>query len=248
MTSRAILIIGGTRGTGLVIAKLLEQRGFPVRVLARDPATAKPRLGAGIQIAVGDITKAETLPGAIKDAKHIIFTAGCRSGRPAREARIKSTEYEGVLNTIACAQAARFRGRFMYMTASGVGSQSCMAMCLNLYKGNTLRWRRRAEEAIRESGLDYTIIRTGILQNGGGGRRTIKITQQPLPLSVRYRIARADVANLFVAAMEHPRASRATFEVVWANSAPAALLPALLDGLKPDAEIIAVKDLTETCL
>jgi len=239
-----ILVIGGTRGTGLLIAKLLEERGSLVRVLARDPAAAKPKLGAGIQIAAGDITKAETLPGAIKDAKHIIFTAGCRSGRPAREALIKTTEYEGVVNTIACAQTASFRGRFMYMTASGVGTQSWLARCLNLYKGNTLHWRRRAEDVIRASGLDYTIIRTGVLQNGGGGRRAIKITQQPLPLSLRYRIARADVAELFVAAMEHPRASRATFEVAWANSAWAAQLTELLDGLKPDhAEMTVAKDL-----
>ncbi|HEX6716205.1 MAG TPA: SDR family oxidoreductase [Pyrinomonadaceae bacterium] len=234
---RPILIIGGTRGTGLLIAKLLEQRGSSVRVLARDPAAAKPRLGAGIQIAVGDITKAETLPGAIKDAKHIIFTAGCRSGRPAREARIKSTEYEGVLNAIAGAQAASFRGRFMYMTASGVDSQSWMARCLNLYKGNTLRWRRRAEEAIRESGLDYTIIRTGVLQNRGGGRRAIKITQQPLPLSVRYRIARADVAQVFVRAMEHPNASCATFEITWGDNAQSEPWSKLLETLKPDAAL-----------
>ena len=35
-----ILVIGGTRGTGLLIAHLLTQQGAAVRVLARNPARA----------------------------------------------------------------------------------------------------------------------------------------------------------------------------------------------------------------
>ena len=75
-----------------------------------------------------------------------------------------------------------FLGRFLYMTSSGVFTRSVMAICLNLYKGNTLSWRRHAEDAIRESGLDYTIIRTGMLVNRPGGRRAIHVTQEALPL------------------------------------------------------------------
>jgi len=163
----------------------------------------------------GDITKPETLRPAFAGVRHAVFTAGVHSGHPAREARIKATEYDGVLNTLAAARHAGFTGRFLYMTSSGVTARSFATFALNLYKGNTLVWRRRAEDAIRDSGLDYTIIRAGVLLNAAGGQRAIVITQQPLPLSPRYRIARADVADVFVAAMEHPRASRATFEVVW---------------------------------
>ena len=61
------------------------------------------------------------------------------------------------------------------------------------------------------------------------------VTQRPLPLSIRDRIARADVADVFVAALDHPRAVRATFEVVWGDGPPRDSLPALLDQLKPDA-------------
>ena len=232
-----ILIIGGTRGTGLLIARLLEQRRVSVRVLARDPAGGAAALGPRIEVVAGDITKEETLPAAIEGTNHIIFTAGCRSGRPASEARIKATEYEGVLNTLKSVRQAGFVGRFMYMTSSGGATRSLMSACLNLYKGNTLVWRRRAEDAIRGSRLDYTIIRTGMLLDSPGGRRAIKLTQEALPLSIRYRIARADVAEAFVAALEHPRASRATFEVVWAHSGRPAPWSALLQRLKPDAEL-----------
>jgi len=232
-----ILIIGGTRGTGLLIARLLEQNENSVRVLARNVDRARTALGPNVEIVSGDITKPETLKHAVTGAKHIIFTAGCRSGRPASEKRVKETEYEGLLNTIASAQAERFGGRFLYMTSSGVATQSWLAACLNLYKGNTLSWRRRAEDALRRSGLDYTIIRTGMLQNKRGGQRPLKITQQQLPLSIRYGVARADVAQVFVTALAIPSTSRATFEVVWTRNEGSERWPELLERLKPDREL-----------
>jgi uncharacterized protein YbjT (DUF2867 family) len=228
-----ILVIGGTRATGLLIAHLLLERGATVRVLARDPARARTRLDGRIEIVPGDLTKKATLAPALAGVRHIVFTAGSRSGFPARESRIRATEYEGVNDTLAAASASGFSGRFLYMTASGVERASFASFCLNLYKGNTLRWRRRAEESIRASGLDYTIVRCGFLLNSPGGRHSLSVTQEALPLSLRYRIARADVAEVFVASLAHPRASRATFEVVWGGSGQS--LNAQLDSLKPDA-------------
>jgi uncharacterized protein YbjT (DUF2867 family) len=96
-------------------------------------------------------------------------------------------------------------------------------------------WRRRAEDAIRASGVDYTIVRTGMLLNRPKGQRAIRLTQEALPLSFRYRIARADVAEVFVAGLGEPRASRSTFEVVW-DRQPVEDWRALLKGLKSDAE------------
>jgi len=108
-----------------------------------------------------------------------------------------------------------------------------------LYKGNTLSWRRRAEHEIRASGLDYTIIRTGMLLNRPSGQHALVVSQDALPLSRRYRIARADVAEAFVAALDHPRAVRTTFEVIWGRGSRQADWPALLGGLQPDAAPIA---------
>lgn len=229
-----ILVIGGTRGTGELIVKLLVARGIAVRVLSRR-ATGAPS-GSAAEIVAGDVTQARTLPPALTAVRDIIFTAGVRSGHPARESLIKATEYDGVLNTLAAARQTGFDGRFLYMTSSGVTGRSFATFALNLYKGNTLLWRRRAENAIRDSGLDYTIVRAGVLLNAVGGRREIVITQRPLPLSLRYRIARADVAELFVAARAHPRASRATFDAVWGRG-PRTALASLLDSLEPDSAV-----------
>ena len=164
---------------------------------------------------------------------HIIFTAGVAVG-PAREALIIATEYEGVRHTLAAVRRAGFRGRFLYMTSIGVTRDSLAGTLLNLVKGNTLRWRRRAEEELRASGVDYTIIRAGFLRNRPGGRRAIEIGQAAHPLTPKYRIARADVAETFVEALKHPRTSRTTFEVVWGRGPRREGWDVLFGRLTPD--------------
>jgi uncharacterized protein YbjT (DUF2867 family) len=233
-SKQPVLIIGGSRGTGLLIAQLLASRGERVRVLARNPAAAAERLG-GIDVVAGDITNAQTLGPVLRDVAHIVFTAGIRSGRATSRGRIRTTEYEGVLNTLEAARRAAVT-RFLYMTASGVGRPSFWSVALNIYKGNTLVWRRRAEDAIRESGLAYTIIRAGMLWNRPAGTHTIEITQRALPLSPHYRIGRADVAEVFAAALHHPRAVRATFEAVWGRRGATGQqgLTEMMDRLVPD--------------
>ena len=209
-----VLVVGATRGTGFLVARLLLQRGHRVRALARDPVRGAAVLGSDVEVVAGDVTKPETLTGAVQGVDHVIFTAGVAVGM-RRERTIIATEYRGVLNTLDALKSAGFRGRFLYMTSIGVTQPSVAAAFLNLIKGNTLRWRARAEEAIRESGVDYTIVRAGILVNGPAGRRAIEVHKEPLPLSPKYKIARADVAAAIVDALQRPDASRTTFDVVW---------------------------------
>ena len=234
-TPELILVIGDTRGTGLLIARLLHRQGQRVRVLARDRVRALALFDPSVQVVEGDLTRPKTLRAAIEGVRHIVVTAGCRSGYPVRESQVKVVEYEGMLNTLAVARQLKFAGRFLYMTSSGLTAASPFATCLNLWKGNTLVWRRRVEAEIRASGVNYTIIRTGILLNRPGGKHRILVTQQPLPLAFRYRIARADVAEVFATAIEHPKTLRATFEVVWGRRGEPQPVGGLLATLLPDA-------------
>ncbi|HYT71032.1 MAG TPA: SDR family oxidoreductase [Gemmatimonadales bacterium] len=229
-----VFVVGGTRGTGLLIAHLLLRSGYPVRVLARDPSAAARRLGSAVDVVPGDVTKSDTLGSAVKDVSHLIFTAGVAVG-PAREKLIVATEYQGVLNTLAAARQAGFNGRFLYMTSIGVTRPSLSAAVLNLVKGNTLRWRKRVEDEIRTSGVNYTIIRAGFLLNSPGGKRAIEVSQQAHPLAPRYRIARADVAETFVQALNHANTARTTFEVVWGKGSHGEQWELLFSRLKPDS-------------
>jgi hypothetical protein len=82
--------------------------------------------------------------------------------------------------------------------------------------------------------------KAGMLLNSPGGRRAIQVTQEALPLSIRHLIGRADVAKVFVAGLEEPRASRATFEIVWARGDQPRPWFAMLQSLKSDAELSAL--------
>lgn len=232
--TQQILVVGGTRGTGLLIVKLLLREGYGVRVLTRNRSQAAARLGPAVELAPGDITSPETLPTAVRDVTHIIFTAGVPTGL-VREERIIATEYRGVLNTLGAAHDVGFSGRFLYMTAIGGSRPSLSAAVLNLVKGNTLRWRTRVEEETRASGVDYTIIRAGVLLNRPGGRRAVIVSQAAHPLAPWYRIARADVAEVFVEALKHPSTSRTTFEVVWGRGPRDEQWDVLFRRLTPDA-------------
>ena len=232
--SATVLVIGGSRGTGLLAARLLERRGVPVRVLARNPSRAAADLGPGVEVVAGDITRPDTLPAAVDGAGRIIFTAGVRSARPAGEALVRATDYGGPVHTLAAARATGMTGRFVYMTSIGIRTPSVAGRLLNAVKGNTLVWRKRVEDEIRASGLDYAILRAGFLANGPAGRREIAVSQGDLPLAPRYRIARADVAEALVESLYHPATSRVTFEVVNGRGPRRTGWVDLLDNLRPD--------------
>src|SRR5712692_681756 len=145
-----VLVIGATQGTGYQIATRLLQEGYRVRALARNEAKAKRALSSPVDVVVGDITRAGTLPDAIKDVDHVIFTAGVTQ-RPVGERLIIATEYEGVKNAITAARNTGFNGRFLYMTSLGVTKSSLAAIFLNLIKRNTLKWRDRKSTRLNSS-------------------------------------------------------------------------------------------------
>jgi len=73
--NQRVLVIGATQGTGHMVVNLLLRDGHQVRALARNEAKAKEKLSSPVEIVVGDITKLNTLPNAMRDVDHIIFTA-----------------------------------------------------------------------------------------------------------------------------------------------------------------------------
>ena len=231
---RPILVCGGTQGTGELIARRLLASGHGVRVLARTPAKAREKLGDRVEIIEGDVTKPASLPAAIEGAGHILYTIGIPRRFAGSEA-VRRTVLDGTLNTLEAARKARLPGRFMYMSALGTTRGSWLGALLNLIKGDTLKLRREVEREIRASGITHTIIHAGILLNVAAGQRPVEISQEALPLRPRYRIARADVAEVFVRAMKHPAAANATFDVVWARrGADPGPIDAQLSRLSPD--------------
>ena len=76
--SSPVLVVGGTRATGLLAVRLLKERGVQVRVLAREPSGVEARTGPGVSRAdVADIL-VETL--RCERAFHATFEVAWGSG------------------------------------------------------------------------------------------------------------------------------------------------------------------------
>lgn len=211
-----ILVIGATQGTGEIIVRLLLEKNMTVRIFARNEEKAREKFGEKVEIIVGDLQNPTAMPEAVKDIDHIIFTAGVTK-RPCGEELIIQTEFEGMKKTLEAAKNTGFSGRFLFLSSIGVTNGNWASWLLNKVKGNALKWRLAMEDEIRQSGFDYTIIRAGFLMNGEAGSRQIELSQNEYPLYLRYRIARADVAKIFVKALKNENANRKTFDAVWGD-------------------------------
>ena len=103
-------------------------------VSASNPAKASADLGVSFEVVAGDLTKADSLPPAVRGVDHIIFTAGAPSGRYAPEGLVKATDYQGVVDTLLAASSAAFRGRFVYLNSIGIATPSLAGTLINLLK------------------------------------------------------------------------------------------------------------------
>ena len=192
-----ILVIGGTRGTGKLCIERLIARGDRVRLAARNTEKARKLFGDRVEHVTVDLAHPDaTLKDCFDGIDHVIFTAAVPAG-PAKESAVRTVDFEGVVATLAAAKAARFQGRFVYMTTIGVHHQSAFMAFLNFIKGDLSGWRARAEEAIVSSQVDYAIVRAGALTNGSGGR-SLSVTPGDRPLTFGTWVNRDDVARVIV--------------------------------------------------
>ncbi len=212
-------VIGCTRGTGLQIARQLAERGAPVLGVARDPVKARGLLPAAAEIRPGDVTDPDSLRALRFGAYRAIFFAvditGGVAGRglfkPASE--IRTVTYQGLVNVADAAKAAAFTGRFVLVSGMGSELPSFTGRLLNAIKGDLQRNQRDRDAYLRNSGLDWSIGRGGILTDESGGRADILIPPPIHRLSLFRRVARADLARALIAAADAPAASARTFDV-----------------------------------
>merc|ERR1711862_500082 len=142
-------------------------------------------------------------------------------------------DFEGIAQL---ATAAKEHGvkRIVAVTTASTGSPwAPAAIFLNSVCFMSVKWKFFGEQAIRESGLDYVIIRPFGLVDTPLGKETemgIDCSQSPTSGMSR-RIPREDVASLCHEALRTP-STRTTFEC-W--STPAHKEPLPWHHLKPDS-------------
>lgn len=196
-----VLIAGANGQIGRHVVRLLSERGHEALAMIRDEAQAGGirDLGGTPLIAdlEGDIS--ETAEGC--DA--VIFTAG---GGPGSGAEKKETvDRQGAVKLIDTARA-HGASRYVMVSAMGAADPDSGSEGMQPY----LLAKARADEALAQSGLDYTIVRPGSLTDDPGTGRV----EAAESLGRRGEIPREDVAHAIVLTLEAPNTSGKTFELL----------------------------------
>jgi uncharacterized protein YbjT (DUF2867 family) len=197
-----VAIAGGHGKIALRIARLLAGRGDEIRSLIRNPDHAGEVGGTGAEPVVCDLETAtdEEVAEAIDRVDAVVFAAGAGPGSgPERK---ETMDYGGAVKLIGAAKIAGVN-RYAMVSSSGA-DPNAEGGGFAVY----LRAKGRADAALQESGLAYTIVRpVSLTDDPGTGRVEVgdSVAGQT--------ISRDDVAAVFVAVLDTESTIGKTFEM-----------------------------------
>ena len=205
-----VTVVGGAGRTGRLVAADLLAAGAEVRVASRSATRTATDLVAGGATAF-DVDVRRDGPGlaaALTGAAAVVYTvepgtANSGSNRP------ETTMYQGVRHVLAHCSAST---RFVLVSSIYVTRPEHQ---FNEW-GRLLDWRLRGEDAVRASGLPYTVVRPGWLLDDRSGR-AVRLEQGDQGDG---QVTRVDVARACVQALVCPSAIGVTFEL-YNRSGPA---------------------------
>lgn len=208
---RPLLIFGASRGVGLELARLERAAGRPVAAMLRPQSDGTHLQEIGVDILHGDALSRPDVEQALAHLSSPFDVVSTLSGR-REDGRL--VDDEGNINVIEAVAASGKPGRFVFITSMGCGdmaqyrSERAIAAFGAVVDAKTL-----AEDRLRETGLDWTILRPGGLVSEPATGNGL-LSQNP---RIHGFIHRADVALLAFRALRDPATSRQAFAAVDAN-------------------------------
>jgi uncharacterized protein YbjT (DUF2867 family) len=188
-----VLIIGASRGIGLETVKAAILAGHDVRALARSAASI-PVQNAALDKMSGNALDATTIRNALQNVDVVIQTLGVDFS--------PSLIFEGTRlfseSTRILVDAMKVAGvkRLITVTGLGAGDSRGHGGLLNLLLRGIYDDKDVQEWIVKSSGLDWTIVRPGLLMNRVATHSYRVLTA---PRDWRFgTISRADVANFLV--------------------------------------------------
>jgi uncharacterized protein YbjT (DUF2867 family) len=214
-----ILVVGGHGQVALRLLKILAQRGENARGLIRDRSQAADLEAVGAVPVIGDLEHDPTLEPYVKGAGAVVFAAG--AGPDSGTARKRMVDLGGAVKLIDAAQASGVR---RYVMVSSIGAQAPESAPEGMRP--YLAVKAEADERVRVSGLDWTIVRPGGLTDQPG-HGTVRVSRE---LGGRDSVPRDDVAAVLAECLISPVTIGVTFEL-FAGDTP---IPEALAALGPD--------------
>jgi NADH dehydrogenase len=196
---------------GRRIVAALREESRPVRCLVRDRARAADLEAFGCELAVGDVTDADSVLRATEGCEAVIHLVAIIHGKPEEFERVM---IDATRNVVEAAKRVGVR-RFILMSALGTSEET---KTLVPYYG--AKWAM--EQAVKESGLEHVIFRPSFVFGPGGAAieqfatmvRYLPVT--PVVGSGKQKVQPIyvdDVAQFFARAVDLPEAANGTFEL-----------------------------------
>ncbi|HEX6967109.1 MAG TPA: complex I NDUFA9 subunit family protein [Gemmatimonadaceae bacterium] len=216
--TKPVLVTGASGLVGTHTCRALAARGWKIRALVRNAEKAAGRLaGLPVEIVTADVRDRDALVAALRGTSAIVHLAAI-----AIERRGQSYESVNAGATSALLDAAREAGvtRLVHMSQNGASSQSASRF---------LRSKGIAEDLVRASSLEWTIIRPSVIVGPEDEfvsvlARLVRLTPVVFPLpgggEARFQpIAVRDVAQVVALALDQ----RATIGGVYTIGGPVPL-------------------------
>jgi uncharacterized protein YbjT (DUF2867 family) len=213
-----VVVAGGHGQIAMRLLELLAQRGDRARGLIRNPDHTGDLERIGAEPVVFDLERDEDLAGRLASTDAVVFAAGAGPGSGAE--RKKTVDLGGAVKLIEACEAAEV-SRYAMVSAMGVDRESWPDQMRPYYEA-----KRDADEALRSSKLDDTIIRPGRLTNRPGSGRV----ELGTPLQRGGEVSRDNVAAVLLACLIEPRTAGLTIDVLDGDASVERAIASLLDG------------------
>jgi uncharacterized protein YbjT (DUF2867 family) len=153
-----VLVAGATGAVGTVLVPRLRKAGLQVTPHVRPKTAARHPLGKDPGALICELSDAPPLDEAMARAQTVVCLVGTMRKRFASGDTYESSDYQPVLQLISSAQRSGGR-HFVLLTSYGTRAGAT----------GYLGWKWRAEEAVRASGMPWTILRPSILDSTNSG-------------------------------------------------------------------------------
>ena len=151
-TGRTVAVAGGTGFVGAAIAAELRRRGDRVVVISHSGEGSRGPLPDDVEIRRGDARTSEGLGEALRDVDALVIALAFKNSpmeSPARHQTFMEVDAGGTEHLVRAARDAGV-GAVAYLAGAGAAPDA---------DRHWFRAKWRAEEAIRASGLRWTIVR-----------------------------------------------------------------------------------------